>query len=154
MDDDSKCRSSGAPTEASRTPRRRASEIITDFVAHAHGDTISVGDLTALLGDRAFGMLLLVLTLPNIIPLPGLSTATGVPMIVLGAQLAMGMNAPRLPRRLALQRRAVRAAWCGHRPASARPRQPHSQPSQHVRHILGVSVVGVLAEQAGGLRQQ
>ncbi|MBV5335465.1 exopolysaccharide biosynthesis protein, partial [bacterium] len=74
MGDDSICRS----TE----PRRRASEIIEDFLAHTHGETIAVSDLAALLGDRAFGMLLLLLALPNVIPLPGLSTAVGVPMIV------------------------------------------------------------------------
>lgn len=82
-------------------PRRRASEILEDFLTHNHGDSITVGDLTALLGDRAFGMLLLVLALPNVIPLPGLSTAVGLPMILLGGQIALGLPAPRLPRRLA-----------------------------------------------------
>lgn len=105
MDDDSTCRTCGAPEGApdigaQAQTRRRASEILEDFAAHAHGDTITVGDLTRLLGDRAFGMLLLLLALPNIIPLPGLSTAVGVPMILLGAQLALGWPAPRLPRRL------------------------------------------------------
>lgn len=105
MDDDSSSRTSGAPDGAlpfgaDAQVRRRASDILEDFAAHAHGDTITVGDLTRLLGDRAYGMLLLLLALPNIIPLPGLSTAVGVPMIVLGAQLALGWPAPRLPRRL------------------------------------------------------
>lgn len=106
MDDDSSSRTSGAPSGAlligaDAQARRRASDILEEFAAHAHGDVITVGDLTRLLGDRAYGMLLLLLALPNIIPLPGLSTAVGVPMIVLGAQLALGWPAPRLPRRLA-----------------------------------------------------
>lgn len=99
MDDDSSSRTGGAPGMSAQA-RRRASEIIEDFAAHSHGEKITVGDLTRLLGDRAYGMLLLMLALPNIIPLPGLSTAVGVPMIVLGAQLALGWPTPRLPRRL------------------------------------------------------
>lgn len=55
----------------------------------------------ALLGDRAFGMMLLLLAIPNVIPMPGLSTAVGIPMILLGAQMAAGMRQPWLPRRLA-----------------------------------------------------
>lgn len=97
MGDDSTSRSTGAQA----APRRRASEIIEDFVTRTHDDRIAVGALTEMLGDRAFGMLALVLALPNIIPLPGLSTLTGAPIIVLGAQLAIGKPTPRLPRRLA-----------------------------------------------------
>ncbi len=55
----------------------------------------------ALLGDRAFGALLLVLSIPNILPVPGLSTATGVPMILIGAQMVAGRPAPWLPPRMA-----------------------------------------------------
>jgi hypothetical protein len=97
MGDDSTSRSIGAQAAS----RRRASEIIEDFVTQTHDERIAVGALTEMLGDRAFGMLALVLALPNIIPLPGLSTLTGAPIAVLGAQLAMGKQAPRLPRRLA-----------------------------------------------------
>lgn len=89
------------PGADGETPRRRASELIEDFVAHDHGESIALGDLARLLGDRAFGMLLLLLTLPNVIPMPGLSTVTGVPMILLGLQLAAGGRVPWLPRRLA-----------------------------------------------------
>lgn len=53
-----------------------------------------------MLGDRAFGALLLILSIPNILPVPGLSTATGLPMILIGAQMAAGRKGPWLPRRM------------------------------------------------------
>jgi len=59
------------------------------------------GDLLDRFEDRAFGTLLLILAVPNVIPMPGLSTVVGVPMIFLGAQMALGARRPRLPRRLA-----------------------------------------------------
>ncbi|WP_343055283.1 exopolysaccharide biosynthesis protein [Azospirillum oleiclasticum] len=93
--------SAAVPALVSPPPRRRASELLLDFLEHEHGRTITLGGLVALLGDRAFGMMLLLLAIPNVIPMPGLSTAVGIPMILLGAQMAAGMRQPWLPRRLA-----------------------------------------------------
>lgn len=45
-------------------------------------------------------MLLLLLAVPNVVPMPGLSTVVGVPMIFLGLQMALGARRPWLPRRL------------------------------------------------------
>lgn len=101
MDDDSSGRSSCAPQGAQPTPRRKATDIIEEFAARSPGDAVSVGDLLKSLDDRAFGMLFLILALPVVIPLPGLSTAVGAPLIVLGAQSAWGMRTPWLPARLA-----------------------------------------------------
>lgn len=81
--------------------RLRASELIDEFLRHDHGERIALGDLMSLLGDRAFGALLLMLSIPNVLPVPGLSTATGVPMMLIGAQMAAGRPQPWLPRRLA-----------------------------------------------------
>lgn len=55
----------------------------------------------AILGDRAFGALLLVLSLITLVPVPGLSTVTGLPMILIGVQMAAGLHRPWLPRRVA-----------------------------------------------------
>lgn len=66
-----------------------------------HGTRIALGDVMGVLGDRAFGMLLLILSIPNILPVPGLSIVTGVPMILIGAQMAVGRPGPWLPRRMA-----------------------------------------------------
>ncbi|WP_245593574.1 exopolysaccharide biosynthesis protein [Azospirillum halopraeferens] len=81
--------------------RKRASEVLDDFLAHEHGERIVLGDLLAILGDRAFGALLLLLAIPNVLPVPGLSTATGLVTALVAAQMALGRRAPWLPRRLA-----------------------------------------------------
>ena len=94
----------------------RVSDLLDDFLARgdeaASGgasqsssgpvspDRISLGEVMDALGDRAFGALLLILSIPNVLPVPGLSTATGVPMILIGAQMAMGRHGPWLPRRM------------------------------------------------------
>lgn len=62
---------------------------------------ISVGDLLTAMGDRAFGALMLVFALPNIVPTPpGTSAITGTPLVFLSAQLFLG-KAPWLPRLIA-----------------------------------------------------
>lgn len=79
----------------------RASDVLDEFLAHDHGERIALGDMVHILGDRAFGALLLMLSIPNVLPVPGLSTATGLPMVLIGAQLLAGRPQPWLPRRLA-----------------------------------------------------
>lgn len=63
--------------------------------------TISLGDLSDLMEERAFGLLLLVLALPCCLPfvyiLPQL---VALPMVVLAAQMATGRRAPWLPETL------------------------------------------------------
>jgi len=53
-----------------------------------------------ILGDRAFGALILLLAIPNVLPVPGLSTVTGLPIVLVAGQLALGWTQPWLPRRL------------------------------------------------------
>jgi len=91
--------SSTAPEEADER-RPRASELLEGFLAHEHGERILLGDLLRILGDRAFGALILVLAIPNVLPVPGLSTLTGVPVALIAAQMAFGWSQPRLPKRL------------------------------------------------------
>ena len=58
---------------------------------------ISVGDLLAVLGDRAIGALMFFFAAPNILPVPpGVSTLLGAPLLFLSAQLMLGMR-PWLP---------------------------------------------------------
>jgi hypothetical protein len=74
---------------------------LNELLVGDHGPRIALGEVVDRLGDRAFGALLLILAVPNVLPVPGLSTATGLPMIVIGAQMAAGREALWLPRRLA-----------------------------------------------------
>ena len=93
-----------APETGSSSPRGPApahvSDILGDFIDTFPSDRIALADLVAAMGPRAFGMLFLVLALPNAVPIPGISTIFGVPMILLGAQLLFGLPRPWLPARL------------------------------------------------------
>jgi hypothetical protein len=80
----------------------RVSQRLTALAADAAVERISVGDMVEALGDRGFGLLLLLLTLPNAVPVPGpgLSAVLALPAALLAAQMAVGLSRPRLPRRL------------------------------------------------------
>lgn len=88
-------------TKPGRPPR--ASELLDHFLERHPHDRVTLGKLVEVLGDRAFGALLLVFALPNLIPvpLPGLSTVLGIPMVLFAVQLMLGMPRPWLPRKLA-----------------------------------------------------
>ncbi|PWC38625.1 exopolysaccharide biosynthesis protein [Azospirillum sp. TSO22-1] len=91
-----------APASSPEGERRaRASELLEEFLAHEHGERIALGDLVRILGDRAFGAMILLLAIPNVLPVPGLSTVTGLPIVLIAAQLMFGRAQPWLPRRLA-----------------------------------------------------
>src|SRR5690606_38740160 len=66
-------------------------------------ERVRLRDLGVPLGNRSFGVLLLMFALPNTLPLgiPGLSTLTGVPLALVALQMIVGMRAPYLPRWLA-----------------------------------------------------
>lgn len=94
--------SASASTRTSDGERRpRASELLEDFLTHQHGERIALEDLVRILGDRAFGALILLLAIPNVLPVPGLSTVTGLPIAFAAVQMAAGRPHPWLPRRLA-----------------------------------------------------
>lgn len=110
---------------------------------------ISLGEIMDALGDRAFGALLLILSIPNVLPVPGLSTATGVPMILLGAQMAAGRHSPWLPRRMlaaSFDRKAflgvIRRArpWAERVERHLRPRLP-AMAGPTAERLLGLAVV-------------
>lgn len=137
-------------------PVNPASAVLDDFLNHDHGARIALGDLVGILGDRAFGALLLILSIPNILPVPGLSTATGLPMLLIGAQIAAGRDRPWLPRRLAaltLDRDAFLRVIAKAKPhvdrleRHLRPRLP-AMTAPTAERLLGVAVMilaGILA---------
>jgi len=55
-------------------------------------------------GDRAFGLLILLLCLPSMLPL--MASVFGTPMLILGVQMGMGRRVPKLPGFIA--RRTIR----------------------------------------------
>lgn len=76
----------------------RTSKVFLGLKALGEGDRISLGALTAALGDRGFGLLVLIFALPNIIPMiPGVSTVSGIVIAVVGLQMMLGRHTPWLP---------------------------------------------------------
>lgn len=80
---------------------KRISEILAEFAQGLDGPRVTLGELTGVLGERAFGFMMLVLGLPNVIvmaAIPGFSTVTGVPLILIAGQLMFGQRKPWLPK--------------------------------------------------------
>ena len=79
---------------------QRTSAVLVRFVQTFERDRVSVADLAAALGERAYGFLLLAFALPNVAPIvpPGLSAVLGLPLIILSWQLAYGHPTPWFPK--------------------------------------------------------
>ncbi|WP_052401534.1 exopolysaccharide biosynthesis protein [Muricoccus aerilatus] len=77
------------------------SRIIAEVAAACPGERITLGEMSEAFGDRAFGLLILLLLLPSL--LPGMATVFGMPMLLLGAQMGLGRRVPRLPAFMARQ---------------------------------------------------
>ncbi|MET1027549.1 MAG: exopolysaccharide biosynthesis protein [Dongiaceae bacterium] len=81
--------------------RLRITHILRQLSEGDPADPITIDDISRRLGDRAFGILLLIFSLPNCLPLPGipgLSLVTSLPVIFFAAQLTWGLQAPYVPR--------------------------------------------------------
>lgn len=75
----------------------RFSTILRLFAASPR-ERIAIGELLDGFGDRSFGAAMLLLALPNMVPLPpGASTIFGLPLMLIAAQLALGRRTVWLP---------------------------------------------------------
>ncbi|MGV8931330.1 MAG: exopolysaccharide biosynthesis protein [Luteimonas sp.] len=90
-----------SPGPADRAGAQRNAGTRALLAALATGDpddTIRFRDVFAGLGERAFGMLLFIATLPAFIPIPGVGGAVSGPLaILIGVQLLIGLRMPWLP---------------------------------------------------------
>jgi len=88
----------------------RATDLLLDLARTWPDSRITVGDLLHALGDRGIGLLMLVLALPNMVPLPflGISSLLGTPIAILALHLVIGRHEPWLPDMV--RRRGVLAA--------------------------------------------
>jgi len=83
------------------TNGRALSDVLFEIAADTTRPRISLGQLLQALDDRALGALLLIFSLPCVIPMPpGTSTVLGTPLVFLTAQLALAL-APWLPQFIA-----------------------------------------------------
>lgn len=73
-----------------------------EHVLKTDGEALTVETLVARVGDRGFGLLLLVLSLPSALPVPaaGYSVPFGLLLLVLAVQMLIGKTRPVFPRRL------------------------------------------------------
>lgn len=95
------------PEPANEPQPQNLSTVLLAFAASLDRARIQWGELDQLLGDRSFGFLLLLFALPNSIPLvgiPGVSTVTGIVLIVIAIQMIGGLRRLYLPERI--QRRS------------------------------------------------
>lgn len=81
----------------------KTSELLSDLRNAFQGDdAITVRDVLNKLDRRGFGLLLLLLALPNCIPnIPGISTIFGILLLAPGLQMIFGAGTVWLPKRLA-----------------------------------------------------
>ena len=93
----------GAPhlNDAQHNDSAPISRIVAEVAAAFPGERISLGDMAQAFGERAFGMLLLLLLLPGL--LPGMASVFGTPLLILGIQMGLGLRVPKLPGILARQ---------------------------------------------------
>jgi hypothetical protein len=86
--------------DATHAPCTRA--LLTALAIGASTETLKLREILDGLGRSLFGMLLFIATLPAFLPLPGVAGALSGPLVVLvGAQLLIGMRRPWLPRFIA-----------------------------------------------------
>ncbi len=112
-------------------------------------DVLRLGDLLKDFGPAAFGMLLFLGVLPAFIPVPGVGGAVGGPLVILvGAQLLLGMRKLWLPRFMArrgphrgtlVRFRQRMAPWLRRLEKLVRPRLPAV-----LDHRLAVCFTGLL----------
>jgi hypothetical protein len=86
----------GVPSES--TPRAPTSVVLNDLLGEAPAKDATLGWLMGRLGDRSFGIVLLLLGLLGL--LPGVSALIGVLLMVPALQMILARPGPVLPRRI------------------------------------------------------
>jgi hypothetical protein len=77
---------------------KSASDVLRAVINSARGETISIGEIIEAFGERAFGFVLILFSLPNCVPAPpGIAGVVGTPVLIFGVQLMLGHKHPWLP---------------------------------------------------------
>ena len=114
--------------------RKTASEILEDAVHNQKADQVSLGELMHTLHERGFGLLMMVLVLPNCVPVPippGMSTVFSVPLLFLAVQMLWGMDSPWLPQ--FIRRRTIRREMLAKIVSAASPKLKKIEKLLHPR---------------------
>jgi hypothetical protein len=92
--------SAPAAATSERKFRETASQVLHRLSIGKPEDKVSFGEMVDALGERGFGLLLIVLALPNCIPFPGVpgtSFVTGMAILYISVQLILAQDEPTLP---------------------------------------------------------
>lgn len=128
---------------------RSVSAILESVVANARAETVTLGEITDAFGERAFGFMLILFSLPNCVPMPpGVAAIVGWPVLVFGLQMAFGSPHPWIPG--FLRRRSFRTEMIRKVVAAAAPRLRKIESWCRPRHVwafgpLGDRLIGVFA---------
>jgi hypothetical protein len=78
----------------------KLSEILGEALKTADGEGLTVGEILDRVADRGFGLVLVLLSLPTMIPIlpPGASAVVGVLYAIVGIQLLVGAHQPWMPK--------------------------------------------------------
>ena len=83
-------------------PHLKTSDLLRHLLEGLEGEKVSVGWVVARLGSRSFGVIILLMALPNVIPqIPGMSTIFGLLIMLPAMQLVLGLREMWLPSYLA-----------------------------------------------------
>ncbi|MGF1624504.1 MAG: exopolysaccharide biosynthesis protein [Alphaproteobacteria bacterium] len=94
-------RTGTGPQDVTTDHIESASAVLTRVVSSQEPETITIDEILAALHHRGFGLLFILLAIPNLPPIPmipGVSTLFGIPMFLLALQWTLGRDRPTLPR--------------------------------------------------------
>ncbi|WP_230531358.1 exopolysaccharide biosynthesis protein [Microvirga roseola] len=78
---------------------KSVSAVLRAVIDQAKGETISIGQIIEAFGERAFGFVLILFSLPNCVPAPpGVAGIVGTPVLIFGIQMMLGHRRPWLPK--------------------------------------------------------
>jgi hypothetical protein len=80
--------------------RETASQALHRLAVGNPEDQVSFGEMLDILDERSFGLLLIVFSVPNLLPfpgVPGVSFVTGMAILYIAIQLILGRKEPALP---------------------------------------------------------
>jgi hypothetical protein len=87
------------PDVAPATDRESLADLLAKLFAGPREARVTVTQLMDDMKGRAYPLVIVVFDIPNCVPtgIPWLSTITGIPIVILVAQMLMGYEAPSLP---------------------------------------------------------
>lgn len=89
-------RENGTLPEAAE--HKSVSAVLRAVINQAKGESITIGEIIEAFGERAFGFVLILFSLPNCVPAPpGIAGIVGTPVLIFGFQMMLGHRHPWLP---------------------------------------------------------